>query len=115
MTGAMVSPIFVGRESEMAALMGALERAAAGEPAVVLVGGEAGVGKTRLVEEAGARGAAGGARMLTGACVELGGDPLPLAPLVDALRMLARTTPDDELAGLLGPARSDLARLLPEL
>src|SRR4051794_3852062 len=150
MTGAMVSPIFVGRESELAALTAALERAppggaragwAGGEAGVgrrgwaggggaggaaggggrlpgagvVLVGGEAGVGKTRLVEEAGARGAAGGARMLTGACVELGGERLPLAPLVDALRMLARTTPDDELAGLLGPARSDLARLLPEL
>ena len=111
----MVSPIFVGRRREFSLLVAALERAAAGEPAVALVGGEAGVGKTRLVEEASARATAAGARVLSGACVELGGDGLPLAPLADALRVLARSTPDDELATLLGPARRGLARLVPEL
>lgn len=50
----LVSPVFVGRGPELAALVAALESAIAGEPAVVLVGGEAGVGKTRLVEEAAA-------------------------------------------------------------
>jgi predicted ATPase len=45
----MVSPVFVGRDAELAALTAALDAAVAGEPAVVLVSGEAGVGKTRLV------------------------------------------------------------------
>ena len=44
-----------------------------------------------------------------------GGDRLPLAPLTDALRTLARSTADEALTELLGPARRGLARLLPEL
>jgi DNA-binding CsgD family transcriptional regulator len=47
--------------------------------------------------------------------VEVGGDVLPLAPLVDALRSLARSTPPGELQELLGSARGPLARLVPEL
>jgi DNA-binding CsgD family transcriptional regulator len=113
-TAGTVSPIFVGRRPELSALAAALERALEGEPAVALVGGEAGVGKTRLVEELAASATAAGARVLSGACVELGGDRLPLAPLADALRALARSTPEDELTELLGPARGGLARLLPE-
>jgi predicted ATPase len=111
----LVSPVFVGRGVELAALVAALESAAAGEPAVVLVGGEAGVGKTRLVEEAADRARDGGARVLTGSCIELGGEGLPLSPLVDALRTLMRVMDADELERFLGPARLELARLLPEL
>ena len=47
----LVSPVLVGREAELAALTAALESAIGGEPALVLLGGEAGVGKTRLVVE----------------------------------------------------------------
>jgi DNA-binding CsgD family transcriptional regulator/tetratricopeptide (TPR) repeat protein len=107
--------VFVGRGVELAALVAALESAAAGEPAVVLVGGEAGVGKTRLVEEAAERGRQGGARVLTGSCIELGGEGLALSPLVDALRTLMRVMDPDELDQFLGAARLELARLLPEL
>jgi len=92
-----------------------LRRAEGGEPAVVLTGGEAGVGKTRLVAEFAAAGSAAGFLVLTGQCIELGGEGLPLAPLVDALRAPARVTPADELRELLGTAGSGLARLLPEL
>ena len=53
----LVSPLFVGRETELATLTAALESAVAGEPTVVLLGGEAGVGKTRLVAEAAERAA----------------------------------------------------------
>jgi DNA-binding CsgD family transcriptional regulator len=113
--GGIASPVFVGRRAELTLLLAGLERAAGGEPAVVLVGGEAGVGKTRLVEEVAARADARGGRVLAGACVELGGDRLPLAPLADALRALARSTSDADLAAVLGPARRELARLLPEL
>ncbi|MGZ4303428.1 MAG: helix-turn-helix transcriptional regulator [Solirubrobacteraceae bacterium] len=111
----LVSPAFVGRGVELAALVAALDSAAAGEPAVVLVGGEAGVGKTRLVEEAAECAREGGARVLTGNCIELGGEGLPLSPLVDALRTLVRVMEPAELDEFLGPARLELARLLPEL
>jgi predicted ATPase/DNA-binding CsgD family transcriptional regulator len=109
----VVSPVLVGREQELTRLRAAVARTVTGEPGVVLVGGEAGVGKSRLLEEAfaGRR----DVRVLTGGCIELGGEGLPFVPLVDALRTLARTTPPDELAGLLGPARTELGRLLPEL
>jgi tetratricopeptide (TPR) repeat protein len=104
----------VGREHELARLRAALDHAGAGEASVVLVGGEAGVGKSRLLEAAfGSPGSE--IRVLTGGCIELGGEGLPLVPLVEALRTLVRTTPDPDLDRYLGPARRELARLLPEL
>jgi DNA-binding CsgD family transcriptional regulator len=111
----LISPVLVGRRREIEALHAAFERAVAGEPGVVVVGGEAGVGKTRLVEEAAGAAGGAGARVLTGACVQLGGEGVPFAPLVDVLRTLAGTTPREELDELLGPARGELARLFPEL
>jgi predicted ATPase len=115
MRRSLVSPVLVGRDAELAALTAALDDAVEGVPGVVLLGGEAGVGKTRLVEEAAQRAQAAGARVLTGSCVELGGEGLPFAPLADALRQLARETPSEQLDEFLGPARHELARLLPEL
>lgn len=109
-----VSSAFVGRRAELAALLEAAERVAGGEPNFVLVGGEAGVGKSRLVAEAAARPELAGFRLLRGQCVELGAEALAFAPLVDALRTLARTTGAAELDGFLGPARGELARLLPD-
>jgi DNA-binding CsgD family transcriptional regulator len=109
----VVSPVLVGREEELARLHAAVARTRGGEPGVVLVGGEAGVGKSRLLEAA--LDGAAGVQVLTGGCVELGGEGLPFVPLVDALRTLARTTLPDDLDRILGPARSELARLLPEL
>jgi DNA-binding CsgD family transcriptional regulator len=111
----LVSPVFVGRRAERAAIAEASEGASAGEPQVVLVGGEAGVGKTRLVDEATDALRAAGGRVLAGGCVELGGEAVPLSPLVEALRALARVVPPDALDDLLGPARPELARLVPEL
>ena len=96
-------PVFVGRDAELATLTTALESAVAGTPTVVLLGGEAGVGKTRLVEEAAARARAAGARVLAGSCVELGGEGLPFGPLAHALRSLMRDTSPEQLDALLGP------------
>jgi len=111
----VVSPVFIGRQDEMSSLARLLDRVRARDSAFALIGGEAGVGKTRLVRELSARAAADGFCVLTGQCVELGAEGLPLAPLVDALRTLARTMPPDVLAGVLGPAAPGLSRLLPEL
>ncbi|HTT52008.1 MAG TPA: AAA family ATPase [Streptosporangiaceae bacterium] len=115
MSVSVVSPVFIGRQQEVASLASPMRRAEGGEPAVVLIGGEAGVGKTRLIGELAARASAAGFCVLTGQCIELGAEGLPLAPVVDALRALARMTPADDLGELLGPAGSGLARLLPEL
>jgi DNA-binding CsgD family transcriptional regulator/tetratricopeptide (TPR) repeat protein len=110
----VVSPVLVGREQELASLRSAVARAGEGETCVVLVGGEAGVGKSRLLDAAfGSTGT--DVRVLTGGCIELGGEGLPLVPLVEALRTLVRTTPDADLDRFLGPGRRELARLLPEL
>src|SRR5579884_1626172 len=93
----------------------ALQRALAGEPVTLVVGGEAGVGKSRLIGELISRARTAGARALVGGCVELDGGGIPLAPLVDMLRALAAELPADELDELLGPARGEIGRLVPEL
>jgi ATP/maltotriose-dependent transcriptional regulator MalT len=109
----VVSPVFIGRQEEVSSVAALMGRAQAGEPAFALVGGEAGVGKTRLVSEVAARASGAGFLVLTGQCVELGAEGLPLAPLADALRALAGTMRPEALAEVLGPARAGLARLLP--
>src|SRR2546430_2452067 len=113
----LVRPVLVGRQREAGAVEARRRQAEGGRAPARLAGGgrRAGVGKTGLVDELGRNAADGGARVLVGRCVPLGGDGLPFAPLVDALRQLVRTTPPTKLDDLLGPARSELARLLPEL
>ncbi|MGH8869115.1 MAG: helix-turn-helix transcriptional regulator [Actinomycetes bacterium] len=113
MTSRLLTPVFVGREGDLDALEAALQRAREGTPTTVLVGGEAGVGKTRLVEEFLAR--TSGARTLVGGCVALGEEGLPFAPVVSALRSLVRESGPDVLVDLAGHSAPDLARLLPEL
>jgi DNA-binding CsgD family transcriptional regulator len=116
MGATLTSPTFVGRADELARLAAARDRAAAGTPTTVVVGGEAGVGKTRLVGEAMTDARAAGARVLVGGCVELGGEGVPFAPLIEALRSFVRELDEPELATLVGgQARAELARLLPEL
>jgi predicted ATPase len=104
----------VGRTQELAQLRQLLARTTAGEPLVVLLGGEAGVGKTRLVEQLAA--ASGqDAHVLRGGCVPLGEEGLPFAPVIQALRGLADQLDADELQAVAGPARQELGRLLPDL
>ncbi|AUH40315.1 helix-turn-helix transcriptional regulator [Streptomyces sp. CMB-StM0423] len=110
-TGARV---FVGRAAELGALTEAYDRAAAGEPCAVLVGGEAGVGKSRLVEEFLARAEAAGAVTAVGNCIESGADGLPFAPFSTALRALRRRL-GDRLDEAVAGQQGELARLLPEL
>ncbi|WP_105970648.1 helix-turn-helix transcriptional regulator [Streptomyces geranii] len=109
-----VCPVFVGRADELGVLRDALDRAAAGEPQALLLGGEAGVGKTRLVEEFAEVADGRGAVVVLGGCVEIGADGLPFAPFSTALRALRRALPD-ELAAAAAGQEQELARLLPEL
>ncbi len=100
----------------MAVLDAAFARARQGGPSAVLLGGEAGVGKSRLVGEFGQAAAAAGARVLTGGCLELGTDGLAFAPFTAVLRQLVHEMGVDAVASLLpGRTTRGLARLLPEL
>jgi DNA-binding CsgD family transcriptional regulator len=105
------SEVLVGRVADLAALRDALKRTRSAEPSTVLVGGEAGVGKTRLVEEFCRSAAAEGAHVLTGQCLELGEEGLPFAPFASALRKLVNVEGLEVLEG----RERDFARLLPEL
>jgi DNA-binding CsgD family transcriptional regulator/tetratricopeptide (TPR) repeat protein len=113
--GSLVSPVHVGRQTESRALSDALARAVDGDQVTVLVGGEAGIGKSRLMSELVAEARRRGARSLLGGCVELSGGGIPFAPLVDMLRALAAEVGPDDLDELLGPARAEIGRLIPEL
>jgi DNA-binding CsgD family transcriptional regulator len=106
---------FVGRTNELARLHQLLAHATTGQPLVAVIGGEAGVGKTRLAEELAATANEQGVRVLRGGCVPLGEEGLPFAPVTEALRGLADELDADELAAVAGPARAELGRLLPDL
>ncbi len=109
----MVSPVFVGRVPELARLRVALHRVGAGSAQTIVVGGEAGVGKTRLVEELVHEADRLGMLVVSGRCVQVGVDGLPFAPLVEGLRALARgpgRTRSDEVGA---PAQALLERLVP--
>ncbi|MFG3579119.1 AAA family ATPase [Micromonospora chersina] len=110
-TARAASTVLVGRQPELAGLREALGRARAGDPVTVLVGGEAGVGKTRLLEEFGAHATGAGARLLIGQCLELGEAGLPFAPFAAALRDVLRHDGPAAFAGY----EAEFARLLPEL
>ncbi|MFC7470993.1 ATP-binding protein [Actinomadura keratinilytica] len=90
-----VSPVFVGRATELGTLRRALTDVRAGEPQALLIGGEAGVGKTRLLEEFTAEAAGQGALVALGACVESGTEGLPFAPFAAVLRTLRRLLPEE--------------------
>lgn len=105
-----MSTPFVARETQVRQLLDALDRARAGAPTCVVVGGDAGVGKTRLLHRAGTVAAAAGALVVTGHCVDLGEIGLPYLPFAEALGALRTQVPgtvDDVVA-----ARPALARLV---
>jgi ATP/maltotriose-dependent transcriptional regulator MalT len=105
-----VSPVIIGRTNELDRLSAAFSTA----PGAVLIGGEAGVGKTRLINEFVGR-VHRDALVLVGGCLELGSDGLPFAPFTAALRQLVRDIGIDGVAKLLpGATATGLARLLPE-
>ena len=96
----------VGRDETLGVLQVAVRRASAGHPSLLLLSGETGVGKTRLVRELIN---AERVTLLYGSCVPMAGDPLPFAPLTQALRRLDR-------AGTLNlqlERSPELARLVP--
>ena len=111
----MAKPVgFVGRERELSRLEGAL----AGDPRLVLVVGDAGIGKTRFAGEGMRRAAASGMVCVFGGCLPLAGE-LPLLPVADALGELNRLAGgelvEDALNRVPRYVRTEVARLLPGL
>jgi DNA-binding CsgD family transcriptional regulator/tetratricopeptide (TPR) repeat protein len=103
----------VGRADELARLEQTLGRAVEGIPSTVLVGGDAGAGKTRLVAEFTDRARGRGARVLTGGCLELGDGGLPFGAVTEVLRGLAEEVGLPELRRLAGQDARELQRLAP--
>src|SRR5580698_754711 len=97
----------VGRDTEMARLRGLLDDAVAGCAVTALVGGDAGVGKSRLVAELMTVAGGSGFTVLCGQCAEIG-DSVPYLPFADALR----TAPSHIEQAV--KTRPVLARLLPD-
>jgi DNA-binding CsgD family transcriptional regulator len=108
------SPEIVGRAAELGLLEGAFARAERGVAGAAFVSGESGVGKTRLVRELERRAAEREARVLRGECAAFGAGELAYAPIASALRRLARELDAAAFEALVGPARDELARLVPE-
>jgi DNA-binding CsgD family transcriptional regulator len=101
----------VGRDAELSALLAALERAGAGRPGAVLLTGDAGVGKTRLLGTAADLARERGARVLVGHCLDLGDVGVPFLPVAEVLSGLVAAADDPARAALV--ARPVLARLSP--
>ncbi|WP_240148556.1 helix-turn-helix transcriptional regulator [Diaminobutyricibacter tongyongensis] len=108
------SPSMIGREADLETLREQLAESSEGHPRAVVVGGEAGIGKTRLLDEFRAE-ASRSALVLTGRSVDLGADGAPYAPFTAILRQLADDIGIDALLEAAGTSRSVLTVLLPEL
>ena len=105
---------FVGRDDERAVLVRWLDRAVRGRGGLVLIGGEPGVGKTRLVEQLLEAAQQQHCLALTGRCYEIEGTA-PFIPFVEIIEQYARAAPPAVLRETLGDAAPEVARLVPDL
>ncbi len=109
----ITSPLLIGRDAESARLDEALSGLTEGRGRLVVISGEAGIGKTRLIDEALGR-TDGAVRSLRAECIALGSG-IPYLPFAELLRDLVRQVPVATLTHIVGPARAELARFLPEV
>ncbi len=105
---------FVGREAERAELRRLLVEASSGRGSLVMIGGEPGVGKTRLCEELMVEARQRDMTALLGRCYEMEGAP-PYIPFVEMVEAAARMFPSDTLRTALGDSAPEVAKLIPEL
>lgn len=114
MSLATLSSTMVGRDADLADLMRAFESADAGEPTAVLIEGEAGIGKSRLVREFEAS-VSSHADVHAGWFLDLGSARTPFGPLIGILRSLVAVLGPDEALAAVGAGGEALRMLLPEL
>lgn len=110
----LVCPTIVGRASELAALQTLVGEVAAGHSRLVLLSGEAGIGKSRLVAALEADAHARGFLVLQGNCFQRD-HTSPYAPVVDLIRSFLATQPHDVLEASLQPFAQELFPLFPDL
>jgi class 3 adenylate cyclase len=104
----------IGRDDEMVTLQQLVESALGGRGAMAMLGGEPGVGKSRLAEEIADAAARRGMLALTGRCEEMAG-ALSLAPFVAIIEGLARIVPLDRVRRALADDAAEVARIVPRL
>jgi class 3 adenylate cyclase len=105
---------FVGRHEEMSTLKEALENVLSGKLALVVLAGEPGIGKSRLLDEFGVYSSLRGTRVLVGRCYE-GEQTLPYRPFIDALGQYVRASSDEALLGELSSGAPEVATLVSEI
>jgi DNA-binding CsgD family transcriptional regulator len=108
--GRFTGSVFVGRSIELAAMRNSWTSAVGGQPGWVLVGGEAGIGKTRLVAEFAREASAQGARVAIGNCPPVAPGLVPFAPVAEMLRALGPSIADG-----LPPGQAEALERLVEL
>ncbi|WP_324613318.1 helix-turn-helix transcriptional regulator [Agromyces kandeliae] len=114
MTSSSSSPTMIARDAELEWLNSLLDAVRVGTPATAVIGGEAGIGKSRLVSEFMA-GLGPDVRLVLGQCVDLGDVAAPYAPVKGALRQLVAQVGAEGALDAVGPGRAALIALLPEL
>jgi len=104
----------IGRDVERAQLVDAVRQAVARRGGLVILEGEAGIGKTRLADEALHAARQLGCVTLVGRCYEQEGAP-PLVPFIEVLEDASRLLPASTFRRVVAPGASELVKLLPEL
>ncbi len=105
---------YVGRADELSQLRQLMAAAVRGQGALVVIGGEPGVGKTRLAEEIAVEAQRLGAAVRLGHCYEMEG-AAPYTPLVEMLEAFLRSAPKETFRAALGENAAEVARIMPEL
>src|SRR5262245_10349453 len=105
---------YVGRSEERATLRRLVERAMAGSGSVALIAGEAGLGKTRLVDEIALEARARGMFVVRGQCHDMEGAP-PYLPFVEAIEYGLTVSARDVFRAAMGEAGPEIARFVPKV
>ena len=110
----LVCPTSIGREAPLKALVERLDGAISGSGSVVLVGGNAGIGKSRLIRDLKQQASSRQVRIIEGRCTSTESS-VPYAPLMNALRFRIEKGEGEAVAQILGPLRAVLAPIFPQL
>jgi AAA ATPase domain len=106
---------FIGRAEELGRLLAVLEQIEEGPPATVLMAGDVGIGKSRLLAEFCGQAEQREAQILVGGCLQVGDGGLPYVPVVIALRRFASDAANEESSAAAAKGLPGLERLLSEL